>query len=37
MLSEVFSILGTLTMQLEMAILLVVQMPKKIMQVENYL
>lgn len=31
MLSEVFSILGTLTMQLEMAILLVVQMPK-----ENY-
>lgn len=31
MLSEIFSILGTLTMQLEMAIMLVVQMPK-----ENY-
>lgn len=31
MLSEVFSILGTLTMQLEMCIMLVVQMPK-----ENY-
>lgn len=31
MLSEVFSILGTLTMQLEMSIMLVVQMPK-----ENY-